>query len=35
MLDASRVDDVFEYVRSQTNKIDPVLDKADRPSFVD
>ena len=35
MLDASRVDDVFEYVRSQTNKIDPVLDKVDRPSFVD
>ena len=35
MLDASRVDDVFEYVRSQTNKIDPVLGKVDRPSFVD
>jgi len=26
MLDASKVDDVFEYVRTQTNKIDPVLD---------
>lgn len=35
MLDSSKVDDVFEYVRSQTNKIDPVLDKCKRPSFVD
>ena len=35
MLDASKVDDVFEYVRQQTNKIDPVLDQVQRPSFVD
>lgn len=35
MLDASKVDDVFEYVRAQTNKIDPVLDQVQRPSFVD
>ena len=35
MLDASKVDDVFEYVRAQTNKIDPVLDQVQRPTFVD
>ena len=35
MLDAAKVDDVFEYVRAQTNKIDPVLDQVQRPSFVD
>ena len=36
MLEASAVDDVFEYVRSQTNKIDPVLDaKKLKPQAVD
>ena len=35
MLDKAKVDDIFEYVRSQTNKIDPVLDQVNRPSFVD
>ena len=25
LLDSSKVDDVFDYVRGQTNKIDPVL----------
>ena len=35
MLDSAKVDDIFEYVRAQTNKIDPVLDQVQRPSFVD
>ena len=35
MLDAGKVDDVFEYIRAQTNKIDPVLEQVQRPTFVD
>ena len=35
MLDATVVDDVFEYVRAQTNKIDPVLEQVKRPNFAD
>ena len=35
MLTASKVDEVFEYVRAQTKKIDPVLKEAGRASFVD
>ena len=36
MLDGANVDDVFEYVRKQTNKIDPVLDQSNyKPGFVD
>ena len=35
LLDSSKVDDVFEYVRAQTNKIDPVLDQNQKPKFVD
>ena len=35
LLDAMKVDDVFDYVRAQTNKIDPVLASVHRPTFVD
>ena len=35
LLDATKVDDVFDYVRAQTNKIDPVLASVHRPTFVD
>ena len=35
MLDSTSVDEVFEYVRAQTNKIDPVLDEVKRPAFID
>ena len=35
MLTAGEVDAVFEYVRAQTNKIDPVLATVQRPTFVD
>ena len=35
LLDGSKVDEVFEYVRAQTNKIDPILAKVPRPTFAD
>ena len=35
LLDATKVDAVFDYVRAQTNKIDPVLASVHRPTFVD
>ena len=35
MLTSDEVDSVFEYVRAQTNKIDPVLATVQRPTFVD
>ena len=35
LLSADTVDDVFEYVRAQTNKIDPVIGSLQRNSFID
>jgi len=35
MLAAKKVDDISDYVRAQTNKLDPILQSLQRPSFVD
>lgn len=35
LLTSETVDDVFEYVRAQTNKIDPVIGSLQRASFID
>lgn len=35
LLTSETVDDVFEYVRAQTNKIDPVIGSLQRAAFID